>query len=165
MLNLIPLAALAAILLHTGWKLAHPSILKGHIRLGRSQWIPYVVTVLAILFTDLLVGIGVGMTVGIFIILRDTLLNPPFTVVSPKGAVLQRWQLHDHVNFLNKAALLNELEALEPGARVEIDGRMVRRFDTDALEVLHQFVDTAQLRNIDYRLVAIPPRPLGAGAH
>lgn len=164
-LNLIPLAALAAILLHTGWKLAHPAILRSMIRLGRSQWVPYVVTVAAILFTDLLVGIAIGMTVGVFIILRDTLLNPPFTVVSPKGAVLTRWQLHDHVNFLNKAALLNELEELPPGSRVEIDGRLVRRIDADALEVLHQFADTAQLRNIDYRLVSIPARRSAAGAH
>lgn len=165
LLNLIPLAALAAILLHTGFKLAHPSILRAMIRLGRSQWIPYVITVAAILFTDLLVGIAIGMSVGVFIILRDTLLNPPFTEVSPPGAVLRRWQLHDHVNFLNKAALLNELDALEPGSRIEVDGRMTRRIDADALEVLHQFSDTATLRNIDYRLVSIPPRPLGAGAH
>ena len=164
-LNLIPLAALAAILLHTGYKLAHPSILRAMIRLGRSQWVPYVVTVLAILLTDLLVGIAVGMSVGVFIILRDTLRNPPFTVVSPKGAVLTRWQLHDQVHFLNKAALLDALESLAPGSRVEVDGRMVRRFDADALEVLHSFADTAQLRSIDYRLVSIPSRPQGAAAH
>lgn len=165
LLNLIPLAALAAILLHTGYKLAHPSILRAMIRLGRSQWIPYVITVAAILFTDLLVGIAIGMSVGVFIILRDTLLNPPFTEVNPPGAVLRRWQLHDHVNFLNKAALLNELDALEPGSRIEVDGRLTRRIDADALEVLHQFCDTATLRNIDYRLVSIPPRAAGAGAH
>lgn len=165
LLNLIPLAALAAILLHTGFKLAHPSILRAMIRLGRSQWIPYVITVAAILFTDLLVGIAIGMSVGVFIILRDTLLNPPFTEVSPPGAVLRRWQLHDHVNFLNKAALLNELDALAPGSRIEVDGRMTRRIDADALEVLHQFSDTATLRNIDYRLVSIPPRSAGVGAH
>ena len=165
LLNLIPLAALAAILLHTGFKLAHPTILRAMVRLGRSQWVPYVITVVAILFTDLLVGIAIGMTVGVFIILRDTLMNPPFTVVSPAGAVLTRWQLHDHLNFLNKAALLNELESLAPGSRIEIDGRLTRRIDADALEVLHEFNDTAVLRNIDYRLVAIPPRQLGAGAH
>ena len=159
------LAALAAILLHTGFKLAHPSILRAMIRRGRSQWIPYVITVAAILFTDLLVGISIGMSVGVFIILRDTLLNPPFTEVSPRGAVLRRWQLHDHVNFLNKAALLSELDALEPGSRIEVDGRTTRRIDADALEVLHQFSDTATLRNIDYRLVAIPSRQSGAGAH
>lgn len=165
LLNLIPLAALAAILLHTGWKLAHPSILRAMVRLGRSQWVPYVVTVAAILLTDLLVGIAVGMTVGVFVILRETLLHPPFTEVGPRGAVLRRWQLHDHINFLNKAALLNELDALAPGSRIEVDGRMTRRIDADALEVLHQFHDTAVLRHIDYRLVAIPPRPAGAGAH
>lgn len=164
-LNRIPLAALAAILLHTGWKLAHPSILRAMIRLGRSQWVPYVVTVVAILLTDLLVGIAVGMTVGIFVILRETLRNPPFTVLSPAGAVLTRWQLHDHVNFLNKAALLEELHAVPAGARLEVDGRALRRIDADALEALHSFAETAVLRRIDYRLVSIPPRPSAAGAH
>lgn len=165
MLNLVPLAALAAILLHTGWKLAHPAILRGMVRLGRSQWVPYVITVTAILMTDLLVGIAIGMTVGVFIILRETLRNPPFSVVSPSGAVLTRWQLHDHVNFLHKAALLEALHALPDGARLEVDGRATRRFDADALDALHAFEETARLRRIDYRLVAIPPRPVAAGAH
>jgi len=163
-LNTIPLAALAAILLHTGFRLAHPRIGRSLMRLGKSQAIPYFATVIAILFTDLLVGITIGMAIGAFFILADTLRNPPFTEVSAPGAVLRRLQLHHSVNFLNKGALLSELEAMPDGTRVEIDGRQVRRIDHDALEVIHNFTSTAGTRGIDYRLVGIPPLPAGSDA-
>ncbi|MBM3885909.1 MAG: SulP family inorganic anion transporter, partial [Gemmatimonadetes bacterium] len=104
LLNRIPLAALAAILLHTGWKLAHPQIGRALWRQGLSQFVPYAATIVVVLVTDLLVGIAVGMTVGIFFLLRDMLKAPPFTEVSPKGAVLRRFELHPYVNFLNKGA-------------------------------------------------------------
>ncbi len=165
LLNRIPLAALAAILLHTGWKLAHPRIGRALWMQGRSQVIPYATTILVVLVTDLLVGIGVGMAVGIFFLLRDMLKAPPFTEVSPKGAVLRRFELHPYVNFLNKGALLAVLEELPEGARVEIDGRQVQRIDPDVLEVIHNFRDTAMLRGIDYRLVGVAGLPSGAGAH
>jgi MFS superfamily sulfate permease-like transporter len=163
-LNRIPLAALAAILLHTGWKLAHPGIGRRMHALGRSQAIPYFTTVLAILFTDLLVGITIGLAVGAFFILADTLRAPPFTEVSPPGAVLRRLELHHHVNFLNKGALLSELEGIPDGSRLELDGRNVRRMDLDALEVIHDFRMAARSRGIDYRLVGIPPMPTGAAS-
>jgi MFS superfamily sulfate permease-like transporter len=164
-LNRIPLAALAAILLHTGWKLAHPRIGQALWAQGRSQFIPYAVTILVVLVTDLLVGIGVGMTVGIFFLLRDMLKAPPFTEVSPKGAVRRRVELHPYVNFLNKGALLSALEELPEGARLEVDGRQVQRIDPDVLEILYNFRDTAMLRGIDYTLVGVPPLPGSAGAH
>lgn len=163
-LNHIPLAALAAILLHTGWKLAHPGIGRQLVSLGRSQAIPYFTTVVAILFTDLLVGISVGLSVGAFFILADTLRSPPFTEVSAPGAVLRRLELHTSVNFLNKGALLSALEAVPDGSRLELDGRQVRRIDLDALEVIHNFSVAAKSRGIDYRLVGIPPMPAGASS-
>lgn len=162
LLNKIPLAALAAILLHTGYKLANPTIGRRMLSLGRSQAIPYFVTVLAILFTDLLVGISIGLAVGAFFILADTLRSPPFTEVSPPGAVLRRLELHDSVNFLNKGALLSALEEVPDGSRLELDGRNVRRIDLDALEVIHNFSLAARTRGIDYRLVGIPPMPAAA---
>ncbi len=165
-LNRIPIAALAAILLYTGWKLAHPAIARRMYALGPSQAIPYFVTVGAILLTDLLVGIAIGMAVGAFFILADTLKSPPFTEVSAPGAVLRRLELHASVNFLNKGALLSELERVPDGSRLELDGRQVRRIDLDALEVIHNFTVAARDRRIDYRLVAIPPMPAGgAGDH
>ena len=165
LLNRIPLAALAAILLHTGWKLAHPQIGIGLWRQGLSQFVPYATTIVVVLVTDLLVGIAVGMTVGIFFLLRDMLQSPPFTEVSPKGAVLRRLELHPYVNFLNKGALLSALEGMPDGSRLELDGRQLKRIDPDVLEVIHNFRETAALRGIDYRLVSVPETAAGRGAH
>ncbi len=156
LLNYIPLAALAAILLFVGYKLAAPALWVSLYRLGWQQFIPFAVTVVAIVLTDLLIGIGVGMIVGLFFILSDALRQPALVRVSSPDAVLQRYTLPEHATFLSKANIERSLEALPPGSRVEIDGRNTRRFDLDVVEILHDFHATAGLRNIDYRLVGIP---------
>jgi MFS superfamily sulfate permease-like transporter len=155
-LNRIPLAALAAVLLYTGFKLAQPSLWLGAWRLGFAQFIPFAVTIVAILFTDLLIGIGIGLAVGLAFILVEHLRRSPFEQVSPPGAVLTRYSLPDHVTFLSKASLARALDAIPPGTRVEIDGRRTKRFDYDALEQLLDFRHTARARGIDYRLVGVP---------
>jgi SulP family sulfate permease len=164
-LNRIPLAALAAILLHTGSNLAKPAIIRDLWRQGWHQFLPFAVTVVAILLTDLLKGIMVGLAVGAFFILIDHLRSPAWSEVSPPGAVLRRLKLDPHVTFLNKASLARELDALPAGARIEIDGRDTAVIDPDALEVLHDFALTAASRQIDYRLVGVPDRAAGAAAH
>ena len=155
-LNYIPLSALAAILLYTGWKLAAPALWKSTYKLGMQQFIPFAVTVVAIVFTDLLIGIAVGMLVGLSFILTEYLRQPALTRVSTPEAVLQRYQLPDQATFLSKANIEQTLDALPPGSRIEIDGRNTKRFDHDVLEILHDFRTTAELRDIDYRLVGIP---------
>lgn len=159
LLNAIPLAALAAVLIHVGLRLASPRLFAQVLQKGRAYAVPFFVTVLAILLTDLLRGILIGLAVGVIVILRDHVKSPPYTEVSGKGAVLRRLQLHDNVNFLHKAALLTELEALPAGSRLEIDARNTRRLDPDVLEVILNFRETARLRDIDYRLVGIPTTP------
>ncbi len=156
LLNAIPLAAVAAVLIHVGYRLANPRALSQAARKGRAYAVPYFVTIAAILFTDMLRGILIGLAVGIVVILRDHVKSPPYTEVSGQGAVLRRLQLHDNVNFLHKAALLTELEAMPAGSRLEIDARNTRRLDPDVLEVILNFRETARLRDIDYRLVGIP---------
>ncbi|MFN9976431.1 MAG: SulP family inorganic anion transporter, partial [Phycisphaerae bacterium] len=89
LLNRIPLAVLAAVLLHPGWKLAHPRVLRSTWRLGWMQFVPFVATFAAILFTDLLVGIGVGSAVAAVFILLEHLTAPCFTEVSAPGALLR----------------------------------------------------------------------------
>ena len=159
LLNRIPLAALAAILLYTGYKLAHPRLLKHAWREGWTQFVPFAVTVSAILLTDLLVGIAVGLAVGFAFIIADTIRTPAFAVVSPRGSVLTRLRLHENVSFLAKAGLARQLEALPSGARIEIDGTHCRRIDHDVLEYLSDFRETALARRIDFRPVGIPLRP------
>jgi MFS superfamily sulfate permease-like transporter len=156
-LNYIPLSALAAILLYTGYKLTAPALWVSTWKLGQQQFIPFAVTVVAIVLTDLLIGIAVGMLVGITFILSEYLRQPALTRVSAPGAVLQRFELPDQITFLNKANLGQTLDSLAPGSRIEIDGRNTKCFDHDVLEILHEFKITAELREIDYRLVGIPP--------
>jgi MFS superfamily sulfate permease-like transporter len=155
-LNRIPLAALAAVLLVTGFKLTTPSLWRATWRQGWAQFAPFAFTIVAVLFTDLLRGIGLGLVVGLGFILWQHLRGPVVTQVSPPGAVLTRYQLPDQVTFLSKARLARLLEEVPPGSRIEIDGRKTARFDQDALEVLLDFRTTAQTRGIDYRLVGIP---------
>ena len=156
LLNRIPLAALAAVLLVTGFKLTTPALWRSAWHLGWSHFIPFAVTITAILFTDLLRGIGVGLVVGLGFIIAEHMRRPALSKVSPPGAILTRYMLPDQVTFLSKANLSQTLDALPPNTRVEIDGRRTTRFDNDALEVLLSFRETARTRSIDYRLVGIP---------
>ncbi|MEP7384649.1 MAG: SulP family inorganic anion transporter [Gemmatimonadota bacterium] len=160
LLNLVPIAPLAAILLYTGFKLAHPRLLKHAWSQGVYQFIPFVLTVTAILLTDLLVGIGIGLTIGLLFVLIEHLQAPCFSIVSPKGAVLTRLRLNENVTFLNKSSLATTLEAMPVGSRVEVDGRGAKRIDHDVLELLREFEETARLRHIDLRLVGIPERAI-----
>jgi len=159
LLNSIPLASLAAILIYTGFKLAHPRLMAHAWAQGPTQWLPFMVTMVAILLSDLLLGIGIGLAVGLLFILFDHLRNPCFTIVSPHGSVLTRLKLHDHVSFLGKASLARILDRLAPNSRIEIDGTSCRHIDHDVLEYISDFRQTAQLRHIDFRTVgvALPP--------
>ncbi len=155
-LNRIPLAALAAVLLFTGYKLASPALWRAAWRVGPAHFAPFAVTIIAVLFTDLLRGIAIGTVVGVLFILAQHLRQPVLKRVSPPGAVLTRFELPDHVTFLSKAKIAAALEELPAGSRVEIDGRKTSRFDYDALEALLEFREAARSRNIDYRLVGVP---------
>lgn len=155
-LSRIPLAALAAILLYTGYKLASPKLFRVAWRLGKEHFIPFVTTIGAILVTDLLIGIAIGMVVGAFFILRDHAMSPALTRVSPDGAVLTRYVLGDQATFLAKASLSEFLQRVPPGSRLEIDARPARRIDYDIAELLLDFRQTAAAKDIDYRLVGMP---------
>lgn len=155
-INLTPLAAIAAMLIHLGLQLAAPKVARSEWSRGSVHAVPFTVTVLAIVVSDLLIGILVGLAVGVYYILRDQLLSPPFTEVSSPGAVLRRLQLHDNVNFLHRAALVRVLETLPAGSRIELDGRSTRRIDPDVLEAIEHFQETALARGIDLRLVGVP---------
>jgi MFS superfamily sulfate permease-like transporter len=159
LLNLIPLASLAAILIYTGFKLAHPSLIRHMWTQGRTQFLPFAVTAVAILLSDLLVGIAIGLAVGMFFIIVDHLRFPCYTVVSPPGSVLTRLRLHETVSFLGKASLAETLDRLSAGSRVEIDGTNCKRIDHDVLEYISDYRETAKLKGVDFRTVglALPP--------
>ena len=142
-LNRIPLASLAAILLVTGFKLANPSLFRQMHKEGKNQFLPFVVTVLAIVFTDLLVGILIGMAVSIGFILRSNLNRPLRHIVEKHvGGDVHRVVLSNQVSFLNKAAILKMLHGFERGSQVVLDARGSDYVDPDVLDLIHDFEST-----------------------
>jgi len=144
-LKLIPLSALAAILIYTGYKLAKPAIFKELYKKGLDQFIPFVVTALAIIFTDLLTGIIIGIVVGLFFVLRSNFKTALF-VVNDENKYLFR--LRKDVSFLNKPILKVKLEKVPENGYVLIDISRADFIDKDVIEVINDFMKHAQLKNI-----------------
>jgi MFS superfamily sulfate permease-like transporter len=145
LLNRIPLASLAAVLLVTGYKLAKPALFQELYRVGWNQFIPFVTTVGAILATDLLRGILVGVLVSVALTLRAAMRTPYHLRREGDQFVIS---LKKDVYFFNKAALLEALEKLPEGARVVVDGSASEFIDHDIIEALGSFGSTASRRKI-----------------
>ena len=156
-LNMIPLATLACILFVVGYKLAKPSLFKAMYKLGSSQFIPFVATILGILFTDLLKGIAIGMAVAIFYILRGHYKNPyVFTRLKTNETDLFRITLAEEVSFLNKGSILKTLNKLPNGARVTIDATRSKVMDHDVIEVINDFIINAKNKDIQVNTEGLP---------
>ena len=148
-LNLIPLSALAAILIYTGFKLVKPSIFKEFYTKGSTQIVPFVVTILAILFTDLLVGILIGCVTGLFFVMRSNFKSAVF-VVNDNNNYLFR--LRKDVSFLNKPIIKRKLEEVPEDCNVLIDATRADFIDVDVIEVIDDFMKHAHLKNITVEL-------------
>lgn len=150
LLNRIPLAALAGILLFTGYKLTKPALYFELWGLGWNQFLPFIVTIVAVLLTDLLIGIGIGLAVGIFFILKANYQTSHFFHREHEHGVSEkiRISLADHVSFLNKASIVDILDQLPEDSVVEIDARSSSYVDHDVVEAIENFRDTARIRNI-----------------
>ncbi|SMO44197.1 bifunctional SulP family inorganic anion transporter/carbonic anhydrase [Solitalea koreensis] len=160
LLNLIPLAALAAILIMTGYKLAKVKIFKDVFAAGWNQFIPFIITVIAIVFTDLLMGIGIGLTMSVFYILKNNLKNSYFFAKERYhiGEVI-RIELSEEVSFLNKAALIVTLEKIPENSKVIIDATYSFYIDHDILEIINEFKNNkAPSRNIELNLLGFKDR-------
>ncbi len=155
LLNRIPLAVLAAILIYTGFKLAHPRNLVYFLKKGFHQWLPFVITTGAILLTDLLVGISVGLAASVVFILLEHLRSPSYTVAESKDSPVTYLRLNEHLTFLSKANLSTGLQKFPPGSEIVIDGTAVKRIDHDVAEVLREFHQSAPSRRIGVRLVGL----------
>lgn len=148
-LNKIPLASLAAILFLVGYKLAKPALFKEMYRKGMGQFIPFIVTILGIVFTDLLIGIGLGIAVAIFQILWKN-YQVPYTFESDnlkKGGPV-KIQLAENVSFLNKAGILHTLNNIPENKHVIIDGTHAKDIHPDIIEIIDNFKENAKTRNI-----------------
>ncbi|WP_452227305.1 SulP family inorganic anion transporter [Lacinutrix cladophorae] len=156
LLNKIPLSVLAAILLIVGYKLAKPSLFMKMYKLGWKQSVPFFVTVIGIVFTDLLVGIGLGLAVGIVVILLKSYQNSHFLHIedNSNGKHKIKMELAEEVTFFNKGAILKELDSLPRDTYLEFDVRKTRYLDYDIIEILEDFAFKAKERNIDIKLIS-----------
>ena len=156
LLNMIPLSVLAAILLIVGFKLAKPALFTSMYALGWKQFIPFVVTVLGIIFTDLLMGIGLGLMVGVVVILIKSYQNSHFLHIqdASNGVHRIKMELAEEVTFFNKGAILKELDSLPENSFLELDVRKTRYLDYDIIEILEDFAEKAKNRNITIKLIS-----------
>lgn len=156
LLNQIPLSVLAAILLIVGYKLAKPALFKKMYKLGWKQSVPFFVTVIGIVFTDLLVGIGLGLAVGVVVILLKSYQNSHFLHIkdNSNGKHKIKMELAEEVTFFNKGAILKELDSLPRDTYLEFDITKTRYLDYDIVEILEDFAFKAKERNIDIKLIS-----------
>ena len=139
-LNLIPLASLSAILLMVGYKLSKLDLYKQMFKLGVEQYLPFIVTILGVLLTDLLKGIMFGVAISIFFILRKNYRNN-FTeaIIHEDDHDTIAVILSEEVSFINKGSILTMLNKLPPNAYVIIDGAKCKSIDYDVLEIIQEF--------------------------
>lgn len=156
LLNMIPLSVLAAVLFIVGFKLAKPALFKKMYDLGWKQFVPFTVTVVGIVFTDLLIGIGLGLAVGIVVILIKSYQNSHFLHIEDKdnGQHQMKMTLAEEVTFFNKGAILKELDSVPRDTFLEIDVRKTRYLDNDIIEILDDFSFKAKERNIDIQIIS-----------
>jgi MFS superfamily sulfate permease-like transporter len=149
LLRLIPLASLAGLLLAVGFKLTEPKLYQEMYRKGLSQFLPFIVTVTAVILTDLLQGVFWGILVAVFFILKTNFGKAAILVNSGSGYLLK---LTKDVSFLNKSTLRNMFHTIPPNARVLIDGSQSKFIDHDIKETIHDFMESAKSKNITVEL-------------
>ena len=154
LLNMIPLASLAAILFLVGYKLAKPALFKQMYKLGWTSFIPFVVTIIGIVVTDLLTGIGIGMAVAIFIILYNNYKRPFLFEkekhISENGKIT--FELPEDVTFLNRANIQRALNAIPENSKLIIDASKSVNIDQDVLDVIEDFKVQAEIKHIDLEI-------------
>jgi MFS superfamily sulfate permease-like transporter len=142
LLNKIPMACLAAILIMIGFKLASPKVFKHMWQAGKFQFIPFIVTAIAVVFIDLLKGVGIGLVVSIFFILRGNMKLAYFFKKEKhhEGETIHM-DLAQEVSFLNKAAIKQTLAHLPKNSKLVVDAANTVYIDYDVLELLRDFVN------------------------
>lgn len=148
-LNLIPLSCLAAILIVVGYKLAKPTIFKQMWNGGRDVFIPFMVTVLGIIFTDLLIGIVMGLVVGIFQVLYNNFKKPyEVKTFTENGEEVLHLELSENLTFLSKASMIDTVAHIPDNANLLIDATRSHYIHPDIIEIIEDFQQNAEYRNI-----------------
>ncbi len=155
---MIPLASLAAILLIVGYKLAKPSNFKDTYSQGWGQFIPFIVTIAAILLTNLLNGIILGLVVGIsFTLYHRFYLSYDYkdVVTDENGREVHHIELSEQVTFFNKACIIDALEKIPENAEVILDCSKTKVMDYDVVEVITDYQAHAALKDIRVKVIGL----------
>lgn len=157
LLNHIPYSILAVILIRTGYNLTKPKMIRQIYRQGREQFLPFIVAAVAILFTDLLVGVLIGITYSIYFLVKHT-YKAGFTLTEKRDSHTRHFQIQLalNVSFLNKKRIMELLDGIPPYAIVDIDGSRSIYIDHDILEIFQDFKTKAHRKHIQLTLIAIP---------
>lgn len=157
-LNLIPLSALAMILILVGYKLSKPSLYYGMLKLGWEQFVPFIATILGVVFTDLLKGIGIGLLFAIYFVLKKNFRNS-FRLFSENANGKQKitLRLAEEISFLNKASIKKALEDIPNDSVLVIDGSKSKEIDYDVIERIDEFKEfKAPLKHVQLEVIGVP---------
>lgn len=157
LLNLIPYAALSAILLITGYNLTRPKLFRNMWSLGWKQFAPFIITIVVILLTDLLIGVIIGLLISIYFIIQNN-FKTEYQIVKTRKHVTDVYHitLNSNVSFLNKVKLRNALDQIPEYSVLTIDGENTHFIDYDILEMISAFHHKAHLKHIELHLINIP---------
>ena len=153
-LALIPNACLAAILIMTGFKLTKIAIFKEQWKFGFEQFLPFVITIVIMLVTDLLKGVCAGLIVSVIFIIRDN-IKSSFDVSSDKidGQLYYLIKLPQHVTFFNKGYLIRYFANINSESKVIIDASINKKINRDSKDVISDFINSAKKRKIAVELI------------
>ena len=156
LLNYIPLASLAAILIVTGYNLTKPKLYRNMWSLGLKQLLPFIITIVVILSTDLLIGVSIGLLISIYFIVQNN-FKDEFKITHHKKHETEVFdiKLHSNVTFLNKVKLRNTLDKIPEYSILTIDGRDCNFIDYDILEIISEYANKAHDRHIELHLEGI----------
>src|SRR6185295_9849227 len=156
LLNKIPYASLAAILLITGYNLTKPKLYKNMWSLGLKQFLPFIFTIVVILSTDLLFGVSIGLLISMYFIIQNN-FKAEYKIQKSKSHETGVYfiKLNTNVTFLNKVKLRESLDRIPPYSIITIDGRECNFIDYDILEVISEFEQKAKNRHIELHLEGI----------
>jgi carbonic anhydrase len=153
-LNFIPLASLAAILCYTGYKLISADIILNVYQKGKEQFIPFLTTVVAIVFTDILTGTFLGSLVAIFFILKDVFYSPIIKIHTTEN--MTKVFLGENLNFLHQARIKETLIELGGNTSIVIDCRKTKYIHPDILDLFENYIEEAHINNIKIEILGIP---------
>ncbi len=153
-LSLIPNSALAVILIMTGYKLAKISLFKEQFKFGWDQFLPFIITIMVMLLTDLLKGVAAGLIVATFYIIRFN-IRSSFEIVEQiiDGKINYLIKLPQHITFFNKGYIITYLAKVKKDSRVIIDGSINKSTDNDVKEILMAFIKSSKQKSIEIQLV------------